>query len=60
MFGLIKKMFIGLLTDLIKNTIKVFANVTGCSKLWVWVGYFIYLKFTCVFSYLKSLVQLKK
>ena len=28
----------------------IFTNVIRCSKLPLWVGYFIYLKFTCVSS----------
>ena len=38
----------------------IFADVICCSRLRLCVGYFTYLKSTRVFSYLMSLVQLKK
>ena len=46
----------------LKDALKTyfFANVICCSRLQLWVGCFIYFKFTHVFFYLMSLVQLEK
>ena len=52
----------------VKDTINplrlfIFTNVLRCSRLPLWVGYFIYLKFACISSIvyqLLNLAQLKK
>ena len=52
----------------VKDTINpwqlfIFTNVIRCSRLLLWVGYFIYLKFTCIsliVYQLLNLAQLKK
>ena len=61
-------MFALVLLNIIKDTVNtlqqfIFTNIIDCSRLPLWVGYFIYLKFTCVVlivCQLLHLVQLKK
>ena len=38
----------------------IFANVICCSRLWLWLDYFIYFKFTRVLFYLMLLMDVLK
>ena len=41
-----------------KDTINVFTNVINSFRLWLWLGYFIYFKFTRVCSIVYQLLNL--
>ena len=45
---------------IIKDTIIIFANFMYCSRPPLWVGYFIYFKFTSVFFYFMCSTSIKE